>query len=748
MGLRTKAQRVIASKDETLRQRASVVGALLLLGSSQILRAQAPVPKIYMTGDIQVNTQTAHEQKRPSVAAGNDGRYLVAWNSDAANPGYYDIQAQLFDRNGAKLGSEFQVDQAGVDRIEYTPRAVFGVDKYMLIWTDYDSTVTESEIWARAFDSDGAPLGDAFQVNTYTTGRQRLPAVGMNGAGESVAVWESYGQDGAGWGIVGQRYDSLLQKVGPEFVVNSIVEGDQYRPTVAYADDGTFVVDWDGNYASYGYEVFAQEFDAAGPVGDVIHVSALDPGDQRQGVVAYLATSSWLFAYADGFDISMRRYLDSLVGPEILVNTPAAAFRSTPSLSNSSFANLIGVTWDCLGKDDPNDPSGSGVFARLYGLDSNQRLFERTNQFRVNTQTSGNQGVSEVEIGGHGEIRLVWQGAAGQDGDGHGIFSALGNDPESRPLRVDTHPSGGASNVNGVGEITERILLEGGIRNRLGLILTVTSQLAHDPTTTPQRSLTSSVIDDATADFGAVPADSEVDCFSATGNCYEVTLTGPRPGPHWDEGFVEALSNGTSKTWLVHVGESFADVPTSNLFYAFIENLFHNGVTAGGACGGYCPTDGVKRQQMAVFLLKSRYGKSFVPPPATGAVFDDVPLSNPFAPWIEALYLLGVTGGCLAPPPPALPSFCPDNIVNRQQMAVFLLKMKESSAYTPPAATGIFTDVPLANPFVGWIEELYNRQVTGGCVAVPLQYCPTNPTNRQQMAAFLVKTFGLLLYGP
>ena len=51
-------------------------------------------------------------------------------------------------------------------------------------------------------------------------------------------------------------------------------------------------------------------------------------------------------------------------------------------------------------------------------------------------------------------------------------------------------------------------------------------------------------------------------------------------------------------------------------------------------------------------------------------------------------------------------------------------------------------------PFVKWIEELYNRAVTGGCVSVPLQYFPTNPTNRQQMAAFLVKTFGLLLYGP
>ena len=50
--------------------------------------------------------------------------------------------------------------------------------------------------------------------------------------------------------------------------------------------------------------------------------------------------------------------------------------------------------------------------------------------------------------------------------------------------------------------------------------------------------------------------------------------------------------------------------------------------------------------------------------------------------------------------------------------------------------------------FARWAEELYNRQVTGGCVPNPLQYCPLNPTNRQQMAAFLVKTFGLLLYGP
>ena len=148
---------------------------------------------------------------------------------------------------------------------------------------------------------------------------------------------------------------------------------------------------------------------------------------------------------------------------------------------------------------------------------------------------------------------------------------------------------------------------------------------------------------------------------------------------------------------------------------------------------------------MAAFLLKSKFGPGYVPPQPTGAVFADVPLSNPFAGFIEDLYAQGVTGGCASNPL----RFCPDAIVNRQQMAVFLLKSKEGSAYDPPDCAGIFTDVT-CTPGTGlpdFIEELYNRQITGGCVTVPLQYCPANSVNRQQMSAFLVKTFGLVLYG-
>jgi len=250
-------------------------------------------------------------------------------------------------------------------------------------------------------------------------------------------------------------------------------------------------------------------------------------------------------------------------------------------------------------------------------------------------------------------------------------------------------------------------------------------------------------IADAAADYGSVAAAGTASC--ATGaDCYSLTVSAPatRPATHWDATLTEVLSNNAFANWTLHVGNSFPDVP-HNIFYPFIENLFHNGVTGGCAGGGYCPGNDVTRAQMAVFLLKSKFGSDYQPPPATGTVFTDVPASNPFAPWIENLFALGITGGC------GTGIYCPDNSVTRQQMAVFLLKTKNGSAYTPPDGVGLFADVtPCPGVVCNFIEELYNETITGGCQTVPtLLYCPGNPNLRQQMAVFLVKTFALQLYG-
>jgi hypothetical protein len=112
----------------------------------------------------------------------------------------------------------------------------------------------------------------------------------------------------------------------------------------------------------------------------------------------------------------------------------------------------------------------------------------------------------------------------------------------------------------------------------------------------------------------------------------------------------------------------FADVPCSNGFSAWINELANpaRAITSGCGGGNYCPADAVTREQMAVFLLRAHGGPAYNPPPCTVPAFFDVPCSSPFAAWINELNARGITGGCGGN------LYCPLQAVTRGQMAVFL----------------------------------------------------------------------------
>jgi hypothetical protein len=181
---------------------------------------------------------------------------------------------------------------------------------------------------------------------------------------------------------------------------------------------------------------------------------------------------------------------------------------------------------------------------------------------------------------------------------------------------------------------------------------------------------------------------------------------------------------------------NFNDVPLGHQFHGFVTTLVRNAITAGIGGGNYGVSNPTLRQQMAVFLLKGKYGVCYVPPPCTG-VFDDVTCTpgSGFGDWIEDLAAQGITGGCGGN------NYCPLNPVRRDQMAVFLLKAKHGSSYVPPACNGDFDDVTCPSIFADWIEQLAEEEITGGCGGN--NYCPLNPNTRGQMAVFIVKTFNL-----
>ncbi len=161
----------------------------------------------------------------------------------------------------------------------------------------------------------------------------------------------------------------------------------------------------------------------------------------------------------------------------------------------------------------------------------------------------------------------------------------------------------------------------------------------------------------------------------------------------------------------VGTSTGFSDVPTTHWAAPWIKKLVQDGITSGCGTGIYCPSDSVTRAQMAVFLLKLRYGATYSPPAVgTSTGFTDVPTTHWAASFIKKLFQDGITAGCSST------TYCPDSPVTREQMAVFLLRTK----YLSPATTSlnIFTDVASTNVFKSYIDGLYNVGMTGGCRVV------------------------------
>jgi uncharacterized protein YkwD len=184
---------------------------------------------------------------------------------------------------------------------------------------------------------------------------------------------------------------------------------------------------------------------------------------------------------------------------------------------------------------------------------------------------------------------------------------------------------------------------------------------------------------------------------------------------------------------------TFGDVPMDIGHWSWVERLANSTITAGCGAGNYCPFSEVVRAQMAIFLLRGKHCGSSYTPPAVGAStgFGDVPLDATYAPWVKQLAAEGITAGC------GNGNFCPLQVVNRAQMAIFLLRAKHGATYSPPAvgATTGFGDVPLGATYAAWVKQLAAEGVTAGCGGG--NFCPLQNVNRAQMATFLVRAFGL-----
>lgn len=217
--------------------------------------------------------------------------------------------------------------------------------------------VLSSSTTTQVFAAVGDKVGNEFLVNTITAEEKQEPAIATNGNGASVITWASRNQATAngGYDIYAQRYDASGTKTGNEFLVNIVGSGDKNTPDVAIDTNGDFVIVWQSN--------------------------------QQDG---------------DGFGIYGQRYNanGAAAGSEFLVNTNIVDDQENPQVAMDADGNFV-VTWKSF-----SNASDYDIFAQRFSADGNTI----SGEFLVNTETSDEQSNPAIAMNANGDFVVSWQG--------------------------------------------------------------------------------------------------------------------------------------------------------------------------------------------------------------------------------------------------------------------------------------------------------------------------------------------------
>jgi hypothetical protein len=159
----------------------------------------------------------------PSVAAGTDGGFMVAWDAhDMSSPraNSLDIYARSFTSAGAGSGGTVQRVNSHLYGDQYAPRiSALGTD-YLIVWTSLAQDGSREGVY-RQFLRDSSKIGGEFRVNTTTASSQMQPAVASDGVNQFLAVWTSYTGAPYAFDLYAQRYintAAALQAMAAPFV--------------------------------------------------------------------------------------------------------------------------------------------------------------------------------------------------------------------------------------------------------------------------------------------------------------------------------------------------------------------------------------------------------------------------------------------------------------------------------------------------------------------------------------------------
>ncbi len=551
--------------------------------------------------EFQVNTTTKSAQYTPSVAAFDNGDFIITWMS--SQTGTWNVYAQGFAANGDRIGTETMVNSSEWGNQMHPKVATLSNGNFVIAWQGHGRLNGQAKqgIWARIANSNGQPVSGEIPIAmTNYGGFDQFDLAKLPNGGFAVAHEGHADPDNRG--IYLRTYNQVGRSLTPKFLVNQqLRRGRQWQPALATNNNGDLFVSYTSNVGDgSGKVVYLQKVKANmtldhGPT----RVNGQWLGTQWRSDVVAMPNGNVAVAWqgrgvseTDGVYIrEFNPLLQPLAGEYRLSDTPHGMDRFV-SIAGST--NGITAAWHGYGRPDQfgvytrlmkgrpvmmqsisgiafNDLNLNGIFDNLIAGDQPDVVFV----IDVSGSTSGSFGgdpvgdlnndgeddtILDAEIAGFEALndQLIALGF-GDIADVSIVAYSSGSDILTpTPLKPNQD-----DDMNGIPDVKDRLrtLLDGGTTDYEAALQDVI-QVLDNVSTTPEN-----------------------------GNVIFLSDGFPNGGPFEDEAMVIRTKANNVRAFGVGTGASLTELqkidPTAQIFTSTNEliNLF-GGIAVGGGSGG------------------------------------------------------------------------------------------------------------------------------------------------------------------
>ena len=365
---------------------------LLAVLSAPAGAAPPPVPR---GAEIRVNTDTQSSHFNPSAAVFPDGSFVVVWTATSG------ARARFFDSQGRPTSGERRLAVSGI-----VDQVVADRDGSFLVVGSGGSGV-----YARRFNRDGTPRGKAIRANASSTSEAYDAVAAIGPDGRFAVAWKAQvmvSEESGYTNAMARIFTARGTPVTPEIL---LLEGeaagpagddaiDAYPTSLALTPDGTLTA-------------LVQDFESAGCLHS--YLERVPPGGSPS-----LQVLGSIFCSPDYFGSSLAMGRDgSLVATWSDYSIQAQRFApdgtprgqyfgvstGTDGQSDASVALQAGGSFVIVWTEQfGRDGDGSGIFGRAFAPNG----APRTQDFRINVTTTGDQFDPAIAAARQGPVVVVW----------------------------------------------------------------------------------------------------------------------------------------------------------------------------------------------------------------------------------------------------------------------------------------------------------------------------------------------------